>query len=328
MPPFLVFALEASARKTRLQTSANLSLRMSSQLLLSMNSHFHQLAAAAASTSPASCTPPHLDEAAATSCSLIASARGSPISTPPPTLSNHNVEAANAMIIGNGGCGVAIGGEHDDDAASAATSVENLSYERGVGNDSRRSSITASKTTLAAAAAVVTTDDSESKRHVKRPMNSFMVWSRAQRRRLAADNPKMHNSEISKRLGVEWRLLDKEARRPYDEEAKRLRLEHQLAHPEYKYSPKRKPREKQPAAAAAAVAAAAVGASAFAPSFATIVASSPQRRGSLKSGVVHSLVPHIETAAPLLNSAFAGRFDVPRAAKFSDYNLACVSTDN
>lgn len=52
----------------------------------------------------------------------------------------------------------------------------------------------------------------------------------------------MHNSELSKRLGAEWKALSDAEKRPYIDEAKKIREQHMLDHPGYRYRPRRKPK--------------------------------------------------------------------------------------
>jgi len=71
---------------------------------------------------------------------------------------------------------------------------------------------------------------------VKRPMNSFLLFSNEMRPILQAQNKDQSNAQISKLLGNAWKALPGEEKVKFVERAAKIKLDFSAAHPDYVYT--------------------------------------------------------------------------------------------
>ena len=80
--------------------------------------------------------------------------------------------------------------------------------------------------------------------NIKRPMNAFMVWARDRRAKLATEMPQANNAEISVQLGRMWASMCENDKKPYYDEAEKIKNQHRRDYPGWVYKPAQAKRRK------------------------------------------------------------------------------------
>jgi transcription factor SOX len=57
-------------------------------------------------------------------------------------------------------------------------------------------------------------------------MNAFMVWARQERTKIAKEIPHANNADVSVKLGERWQALTEEDKRPFYDEATKIKVLH------------------------------------------------------------------------------------------------------
>nr|AHM94097.1 MAT1-2-1 [Cercospora beticola] len=91
---------------------------------------------------------------------------------------------------------------------------------------------------------VASTRTKKSGEKTPRPKNAFMIYRLDLHATVAAQNPGMHNNDISKIIGARWRSEKPHVVEEYKSRAEEEKRQHAIDHPGYRYQP-RKPSEKK-----------------------------------------------------------------------------------
>jgi len=76
--------------------------------------------------------------------------------------------------------------------------------------------------------------------HIPRPLNAFMIFRSEHQAQVRRDNPKFHNSDVSKEIASMWKLLSLQEKAHYERRAEAIKELHHTVHPTWQYTSKRK----------------------------------------------------------------------------------------